>query len=153
MTGDHLVTSHGVPVLVCDKDGRKLSGGDTALDLIGDAMGCHADVVAVPVERVADDFFALRSGVAGEVAQKFVNYRIRLAIVGDIATHVAGSDALRDFVREANRGNQLWFVPDHDTLQERLARGQPARSAAAPRARDHAPGPTGTRTDAGGAMN
>ncbi|GAB2449904.1 DUF4180 domain-containing protein [Streptomyces incanus] len=121
MTGSHLTTMRGVSVLVCDKGGSKLSGGRTALDLIGDALGCQADMVAVPVERVADDFFALSSGVAGEVAQKFVNYRIRLAVIGDIASHVAGSDALRDFVRETNRGNQLWFVPDRAELEARLA--------------------------------
>ncbi|MFE2281696.1 DUF4180 domain-containing protein [Streptomyces sp. NPDC059454] len=123
MATDELVTWHGVPVLVCDRDGRKLSGGDTALDLIGDAMGCHAEMVAVPAERVADEFFALRSGIAGDVVQKFVNYRIRLVIVGDIASRVADSDALRDFVREANRGTQTWFVADRAELEERLARG------------------------------
>lgn len=122
MAADDLMTLHGASVLVCDKDGRKLSGGDTALDLIGDAMGCHAEVVAVPVERVADEFFALRSGVAGDVVQKFVNYRLRLVIIGDIASHVADSEALRDFVREANRGNQVWFVADRAELDERLAR-------------------------------
>lgn len=123
MAADELVTWHGVPVLLCDQDGRKLNGGDTALDLIGDAMGCHAEVVAVPVERVADEFFALRSGVAGDVVQKFVNYRLRLVIVGDIVSHVADSDALRDFVREANRGTQMWFVADRAELEQRLARG------------------------------
>ncbi|GGV59970.1 hypothetical protein GCM10010294_08720 [Streptomyces griseoloalbus] len=123
MADNDPMTLHGASVLVCDKDGRKLSGGETALDLIGDAMGCHAEVVAVPVERVADEFFALRSGVAGDVVQKFVNYRLRLVIIGDIASHVADSEALRDFVREANRGNQVWFVADHAELGERLARG------------------------------
>ncbi|MGY0065915.1 DUF4180 domain-containing protein [Streptomyces sp. QTS137] len=120
MTDSHLVTVRGVSVLLCDKDGTKLGGGETALDLIGDALGCRADMVAVPVERVADDFFSLRSGVAGEVVQKFVNYRLRLAVIGDIASHVAGSGALRDFVREANRGNQLWFVSGRTELEERL---------------------------------
>lgn len=120
---DELVTWHGVPVLVCAPDGRKLSGGDTALDLIGDAMGCHAEVVAVPVERVADEFFALRSGVAGDVVQRFVNHRLRLVVVGDIASRVAAGGALRDFVREANRGHRTWFVADRAELGERLARG------------------------------
>jgi Domain of unknown function (DUF4180) len=45
--------------------------------------------------------------LAGEFAQKFVNYRLRLAIVGDISQHLAGSEALCDFVAETNRGNQL----------------------------------------------
>ncbi|MFI8304291.1 DUF4180 domain-containing protein [Streptomyces sp. NPDC085927] len=121
MTASHLEAVHGVSVLMCDRDGSKLSDGQSALDLIGDAPGCRADMVAVPVERVADDFFALRSGVAGEVVQKFVNHRIRLAVIGDITAHVAGSDALRDFVREANRGKHLWFVPDRAELEERPA--------------------------------
>ncbi|GGV23124.1 hypothetical protein GCM10010293_20180 [Streptomyces griseoflavus] len=114
------MTSHGVAVLLCGPDGRKLGGGETALDLIGDAMGCQAEVVAVPVDRVADEFFTLRSGVAGDVVQKFANYRIRLVIVGDITARVAGSDALRDFVREANRGGQVWFVTDRTELERRL---------------------------------
>lgn len=120
MTESHLVVVRGVPVLMCDKDGTKLGGGEAALDLIGDALGCQADVVAVPVERLADDFFSLRSGIAGEVVQKFVNYRLRLVVVGSIVSSVANSDAFRDFVREANRGNQLWFVPDRAGLGQRL---------------------------------
>ncbi|WP_437050893.1 DUF4180 domain-containing protein [Streptomyces sp. enrichment culture] len=121
MTANDLVTPHGVKVLVCGADGRELSGGDTALELIGDAMGCHAEVVAVPVDRVADAFFTLRSGVAGDVVQKFANYRIRLVVVGDITARVAASEALRDFVREANRGDQVWFVTDRPELEQRLA--------------------------------
>ncbi|WP_416237826.1 DUF4180 domain-containing protein [Streptomyces sp. NEAU-W12] len=105
---------------MCDNGGTKLGGGQTALDLIGDALGCQADLVAVPVERVADDFFSLRPGVAGEVARKCVHHRLRLAVIGDIASHVAGSDALRGFVREANRGHRLGFVSDRAELEERL---------------------------------
>ena len=58
----------------------------------------------MPVARIAPAFFALATGVAGAVVQKFVNYRLRLVVVGDVTEHVAASTALRDFVREANRG-------------------------------------------------
>ena len=64
--------------------------------------------------------FDLRSGVAGEIAQKFVNYRLKLAIVGDLIDHLARSEALRAFVRESNRGRQLWFVETPAELAERL---------------------------------
>ena len=38
--------------------------------------------------RLATEFFDLRTGFAGEVLQKFTNYRIRLAIVvADPAAH------------------------------------------------------------------
>ena len=52
---------------------------------------------------------------------KAANYRLRIAIVGEIAEQVAASDALRDFVGESNRGRQIWFVADEDALEARLA--------------------------------
>ena len=77
-------------------------------------------MVAIPAERLDDRFYQLSTGVAGEIMQKFVNYRIRLAVVGDISTHVAGSGALRDLVRETNKGNHVWFVNDLQELDGRL---------------------------------
>jgi hypothetical protein len=122
MSADVLVHLHGLAVLACGPDGPALDGERAALDLIGEAYGQHADVVAVPVRRLPDDFFTLRTGLAGALVQKFVNYQLRLAVVGDITAHVARSDALRDFVREANRGVQVWFVPSMGDLTQRLAR-------------------------------
>lgn len=117
-----LHTLHGgVRVLRCAPDGPPLDGEQAALDLIGDAFGQEAELVVVPVERVGAEFFRLRSGIAGAVVQKFANYRLRLAVVGDISAHVAGSTALRDFVHEANQGDQLWFVADEEELDARLA--------------------------------
>ncbi len=74
--------------------------------------------------RLDPDFFSLRSGVAGEVVQKLTNYRLRLAVLGDIAPLTDASTALRDWVREANRGSTVWFVADLDELAGRLA-GRP----------------------------
>jgi uncharacterized protein DUF4180 len=119
MAGDVVVPISGVEVLRCAADGPPLDGERAALDLIGAALG-RADAVAVPVARIALEFFALRSGVAGAVAQKFVNYRLRLVVVGDVSGHVEESTALRDFVRESNRGGQLWFVADEAELTARL---------------------------------
>ncbi|GLX52655.1 hypothetical protein Shyhy01_56050 [Streptomyces hygroscopicus subsp. hygroscopicus] len=122
MTKNTVVTLHGTRVLRCAPDGPPLDGESAALDLIGDAYGQDAQLVEVPVARIAEDFFRLRSGVAGAVVQKFANYRVRLAVVGDMAAHIDASDALRDFVREADQGDQLWFLTDSDALAERLAR-------------------------------
>ncbi|MCS0602607.1 DUF4180 domain-containing protein [Streptomyces sp. LP11] len=121
MTTDTLLTLHGTRVLRCAPEGPPLDGERAALDLIGDAMGHDAQLVALPVRRVADDFFRLRSGVAGAAVQKFATYRLRLAVIGDISRHVAESAALRDFVYESNQGAQLWFLTDLTELDERLA--------------------------------
>ena len=62
----------------------------------------------------------LRSGVAGELVQTCANYKIRLALVGDISDHIAASQALDAFVRESNRGRHVWFVSDEAELRTRL---------------------------------
>jgi hypothetical protein len=110
----------GVPVLVCGDDGPAIGGPQDALDLIGGTYASTADTVAVPAGRFDAEFFRLRSGVAGEIMQKFVNYRVRLVVVGDISAHTEASTALRDLVTESNRGSQIWFVDDLDQLAARL---------------------------------
>jgi hypothetical protein len=113
------VEERGVPVLVCAADGPPVATEQDALDLIGATYSC-ADVVALPATRLSEQFFALETGLAGAIMQKFVNYRVRLAIVGDISEHLAASSALRALVHESNRGRQIWFVTDLDDLDTRL---------------------------------
>lgn len=111
----------GRDVLVCDAAGPKLDSEAAAVDLIGSTWGLDVDWIAVPVERLPPEFLVLRTGVAGGAIQKFVNYGLRLAIVGDISASVAGSPALADFVRESNNGDRVWFASDLDALAARLA--------------------------------
>ncbi|MCX4745256.1 DUF4180 domain-containing protein [Kitasatospora sp. NBC_01287] len=111
---------HETPVLVCAPDGDPLSSVADALGLIGEAGYGEASWVAVPVQRWPEEFFRLRSGLAGEVLQKFAQYRVNLAVVGDISRWTEESSALRDFVRECDRGRQCWFVADLAELGERL---------------------------------
>lgn len=117
---DHVVERRGVPILVCAEDGPPIATAQDALDVMVGAFS-RADVVAVPAARLDERFFTLRTGLAGEVMQKFVNYRMRLAVVGDISAYVAASTALRDLVVESNRGGHVWFVADLDELDTHLA--------------------------------
>lgn len=114
-------TLAGVSVLVCAADGPKLDGEQAATDLIGDAFGSGARVIAIPVERLGAGFLTLSTRIAGGVIQKFVTYGFQLAFVGDISEAVTTSEALRDFVRESNRGRHVWFVADLDALAAKLA--------------------------------
>ncbi|MFF3670526.1 DUF4180 domain-containing protein [Microtetraspora malaysiensis] len=117
---DTLRDFDGTAVLVCAADGDSLRGERDATDVIGEAMYLGAAWVAVPVERLHDDFFRLRTRVAGDFLQKFVNYRLGVAVVGDVSPYTEASTALRDFVRESNRGTHVWFVPDTEVLRLRL---------------------------------
>lgn len=110
-------------------DGDVLQNERDAVDLISTAHYEHgARWVVVPVDRLTDEFFQLRTGVAGAITQKFVTYRMGLAVLGDLADRTVAGTAFADFVREANRGRSVWFVADLDELHLRLA-GPGERSA------------------------
>ncbi|MFC4018844.1 DUF4180 domain-containing protein [Micromonospora sp. GCM10011542] len=116
---DEVQERAGVRVLVCDPAGPPVATEQDALDLVGAAF-LGVEVVAVPASRLDERFFSLGTRFAGEVMQKFVNYRLRLAVVGDISAHLAASSALRALVQESNRAEHIWFVPDLDALDARL---------------------------------
>jgi Domain of unknown function (DUF4180) len=112
---------NGVRLLVCPDDGPLVAGEAEALELVAAALPEAVDVVVVPAGRLDPDFFRLRTGIAGMVVQKLLNYRLRLVVLGDISGQLTASPTLRDWVAEANRGRDIWFTPDLSTLDERLA--------------------------------
>lgn len=107
-------------ILFVPADGPLLDA-TTVNDLLSDAWSAEADLVAVPIERLADGFLDLSTRIAGEVIQKFTNYRMRLAFIGDISARTETSRSLRDFVYESNKGQQVWFLNDRAALDARLA--------------------------------
>ena len=72
--------------VIIQSDTPLITDGQSALDLIASIYyehGCAA--VVMNKEAVAEDFFRLSTGLAGEAAQKFVNYHFRLALTGTIS--------------------------------------------------------------------
>jgi hypothetical protein len=116
----------GVRVLEVLASGPPLRNGTDAVDLMSAASEYRATFIVIPVERLGDDFFDLRTCIAGEMAQKFVMYGRRVAIIGDISRRIAASKSLAAFVIESNRGHDLWFVNNLQELVDRLA-GYPPR--------------------------
>ena len=90
--------------------GPLLSSEADATDIIGQVYGEAADWVVIPVARMAPEFWQLRTRLAGLFIQKLLNYRLHPAFVGDLSTQIAASDALRDYVRECNRGKEVRFA-------------------------------------------
>ena len=117
---DQLVEIGNARVATCASEGMLLRTAADANDFVSAAWSLEANVLAIPTKRLGPDFLELSTGVAGEVFQKFVNYRLKCAIIGDITEILDRSGALRDFVRETNKGNSIWFVPDFDQLRAKL---------------------------------
>ncbi|MFI8851140.1 DUF4180 domain-containing protein [Streptomyces sp. 891-h] len=120
MSSSGLETINGVTVLIWDADGETIGSESDALDVIGNTSYQGAEWAVIPASRLDEAFFRLRTRLAGDVVQKFVQYGLRLAVVGDISRQLEASSSLRDFVRECNRGQQTWFLTDVEELRERL---------------------------------
>jgi hypothetical protein len=82
-------------------------------------MNLPADKMVIHQACIDESFFDLRSGLAGEILQKVVNYSRQLGIVGDFSSHE--SKSLRDFIRESNKSNTVVFVATLDDALKRLS--------------------------------
>ncbi len=85
------------------------SAGDF-LDMMANSPSRH---ILIHKSNIAEGFFDLKTGIAGEILQKAVNYNVYFGIIGDFSVYP--SQSLRDFIRESNRGRQIIFV---QTLEE-----------------------------------
>jgi hypothetical protein len=91
----------------------------SALDLMADANSLHgAGKLAISKAAVAEAFFDLKTGLAGDVLQKYANYGVKAAFYGDFSVY--DSKSLRDFIREANRGSSVLFTDSREEAIERL---------------------------------
>lgn len=81
---------------------------EDGLDLMGNVYYQGFDKIILHERNITSDFFDLKTGIAGEILQKFSNYRIRLAIVGNFSAYE--SNSLKEFIFESNRLKQVNFV-------------------------------------------
>lgn len=87
-----------------------ITDGQSAIELIYHPLLSGADKIILHQHNLSPEFFNLSSGIAGDVLQKFVNYRCRLAIVGQFSN--LNSNSLMAFIAESNRGKSIYFAPD-----------------------------------------
>ncbi len=81
---------------------------EDALQLLGDIYYQGFDKLILHAHHFCPQFYDLRTGLAGEIIQKFVQYRMGLRIVGDFTTYQ--SKSLQAFMFESNKGKHLRFV-------------------------------------------
>lgn len=93
---------------------------DSALDLLMSAK-YEADTKYIIIDKklIAEDFFILSSGLAGEILQKYINYDGKIAIYGDFSHYT--SKPLKDFIYESNKGKDVFFVATKKEAVQKLA--------------------------------
>jgi len=77
------------------------------------------DRIIVDKAIVPEEFFDLSTGLAGSILQKFVNYRMKIAFVGNFSIYQ--SKSLRDFIYESNKGKDVFFVDSEEQALEKLS--------------------------------
>ncbi len=114
------VLNNGQKIAVIESDNKVITDTQSALDLI---MTVSYDTginrIAISKSAVADEFFILSSGIAGEILQKFITYKTKFAIFGDYSKYT--SKPLKDFIYESNNGKDIFFVADEKTAVDKLS--------------------------------
>ena len=85
-----------------------IQSAQDGLDLMGNIYYQGFDKVILYEKNITPDFFDLKTKIAGEILQKFSNYRIGLAVVGDFSKYE--SKSMKDFIFESNKTGHVSFV-------------------------------------------
>ena len=117
------IEENGALCVLVESDEPVITDAQSAIDLL---MSAQYDVgskdIVIPKQLVAEDFFVLSTGLAGEVLQKYVNYGGRMAIYGDYSRYT--SKPLKDFMYESNKGRDFFFVSTRDEAVTALAKSR-----------------------------
>ena len=114
------IEQNGKIIAVITGTEKLLTDVQSSLDLLMTAKyEAETNLLAVDKNVIAEDFFILSRGLAGEVLQKFINYQAKIAIYGDFSKYT--SKPLKDFIYECNKGKDIFFLPTKEDTIERLA--------------------------------
>lgn len=103
-------------IAVIKSDKIVIDSLQSALDLIATVnYETNANKICLSKDLIVENFFDLKTGLAGEILQKFINYKTKVAIYGDFSQYT--SKALNDFIKECNRGNDIFFL---DSLENSI---------------------------------
>jgi hypothetical protein len=97
-----------------------IQSAQDGLDLMGNVYYQGFDKVILYEKNITPEFFDLKTKIAGEILQKFSNYRIGLAIVGDFDKY--DSKSLKDFIFESNKTRHVNFLKSLENALDNLSK-------------------------------
>jgi hypothetical protein len=113
-----VLSYHGKAYVVSCSAQAIIGNANDVLDLL--ALGGEHETNLFFLKETDFDaaFYDLKSGLAGEIVQKFSNYRVRAVIVGSFGS--VRSKRFQEFMAESNKGNQLRFMQEKDAALQWL---------------------------------
>ena len=112
----HLI--NGIKIAEIKSDNIIINSAEDGLDLLGNLYYQDFDKIIIQEQNINANFFDLKTGIAGEILQKFSNYRVSLAIVGDFEKY--SSKSLKDFILESNKTKHICFVDNVSNALSKL---------------------------------
>ncbi|NLT94579.1 MAG: DUF4180 domain-containing protein [Clostridia bacterium] len=115
-----VIKENNIEIAIVNSENVVITDVQSALDLIATVeyeTGCSR--IIINKSLICEEFFNLSTKIAGEILQKFINYRKKIAIVGDFSKYT--SKSLKDFIYECNRGKDIFFLPDEKQAIEKLS--------------------------------
>lgn len=116
----NIINQNNIKIACVNSNDILIKDVQSALDLMVSVKyesGCSR--IILNKSSICEDFFNLKTRLAGEILQKFINYHVRLAIVGDFSVYT--SKSLKDFIYESNKGHDIFFLPDEKQAIEKLS--------------------------------
>lgn len=115
------IEKNGIICAVVQSSEKVITDAQSALDLLMTAKyEAGTKNIAIGKELIAEDFFVLSTGLAGEILQKYINYGGRIAIYGDFSHYT--SKPLKDFIYESNKGHDVFFLQTEAEAVDMLTR-------------------------------
>ena len=115
-----IVENNNIKIAVIYSEDVIIKDVQSALDFMATVdyeTGCS--YIVISKSAICEEFFDLKTKIAGDILQKFINYQKKIAIVGDFTIY--SSKSLRDFIYECNKGKDIFFLQDTQVAITKLS--------------------------------
>ncbi len=101
-----MLKSNDINIAVINNREILITDTQSALDLMAKVQyetGC--DRIVLNQSTLDEDFFHLKTKLARDILQKFINYHVKIAIVGEFSTYTSRN--FQAFIYECNQGKEI----------------------------------------------
>ncbi|MDD2459372.1 MAG: DUF4180 domain-containing protein [Eubacteriales bacterium] len=108
----HRLDIDELPVLELSGETAVIGSEQDALDLLALCGEHQAQGILASTSLFHDDFYRLKTGIAGAILQKLANYQVRLALVRQPEQKIKGK--FMEFVHESNNGSHFAVLDNRE---------------------------------------
>lgn len=113
-----VITHNQNKYISCSTENNSITTVQDILDLVAACGENETFLVMLFAENFTPDFYNLRTGLAGDILQKFVNYHIKTAAI--LPPEKVGQGKFYEMVLEANRGTSFHVFNDRENAEKWL---------------------------------